>query len=479
MRESEKERSDGSGENAKIIHPALTHRRAPPRSLAPMPFSLFLALRYLKPKRTFVSVITVMSIVGVALGVAALVVVIAVMSGFEKQIKESLIGFEPHIIVSPTEEVADLPEDERVNWRKVKEVTSALPYITNAAPFVEADVLYTLSNDKGGSSSTPGRLYAIDENDAPTLAKYAKLLKEGSFDLTNDRVVINEDVANRLGLHVGDTLEVISSTVAQKALRRLDEWDKMSDEEKDQQTKTLMDELAESVTPLSLTVSGIFSSLQHPSYVFAPLHIGKELKELGDGADGLALDTIDAYRAEEFTNRLIDEGAVPMFWAVQPWMVKWERWFATIRNERMMMYLVLFVIVLVAAFSIMNTLITVTVQKRREIGIINALGARVGQIISLFLTQGMIVGVLGVLAGNALGWFILVNRNTIKTLWGKLFGQELFPKEFYFLAEIPANLRWQDVTIISVGAFVLCTLAALPPAWMAARLDPGKALRSE
>ncbi len=444
-----------------------------------MPFSLFLALRYLRPKRSFVSVITVVSILGVAFGVWALVVVIAVMSGFEKEIKTSLIGFEPHVVVSPMEDESHLSEDERVNWRQVKEVVSGLPFVTHAAPFVEADVLFTRTEDKGGSSSTPGRLFAIDENDGQVIAKYAKLLKQGAFELSQDSVVINEDVADRLGLQVGDTLDVISSTVAQQALRRLDEWDKLSDEEKDRQTKKIMDDLAESVTPLTLTVSGIFRSLQHPFYVFAPLHIGKELRELGDGVDGLALDTADAYRAVEFANRLIDEGALPVYWSARPWTDKWERWFATIRNERMMMYFVLFVIVLVAAFSIMNTLITVTVQKRREIGMITALGARVSQVTTLFITQGMIVGVFGVLTGYVIGWFTLANRNTISQLCGKFLGQELFPKEFYFLAEIPASLRWQDVTVIGLGAFILCTLAALPPALIAARLDPGKALRSE
>lgn len=445
-----------------------------------MPFSLFLALRYLKPKRTFVSVITVMSIVGVAVGVAALVVVIAVMSGFEKEIKESLIGFEPHVVLIPPDaEEVQHESFPRVSWRRVKEEASKLPFVTNVAPFVEADVLYARSDKQGGTLSRPGRLLAIDEQDRGLMAKYAKLLTEGEFDFSNDGMVINQDVAEHLGLSVGDQIDVISANVAQKALRRLEEWDSLGEEEKEKRTKEIIDDLAESVTPLTLRVSGIFTSLQHPFYAFAPLHIGRELEELGDDVGGLALDTVDAYRAGEFTHRLLDEGVVPAGWYVRPWMDKWERWFATIRNERMMMYLVLFMIVLVAAFSIMNTLITVTVQKRREIGIISALGAQMRQIITLFLAQGMIVGVVGVVAGNLLGWFTLWKRNTIKVWWGKLFGQELFPKEFYFLAEIPANLRWQDVVIISLGAFVLSTLAALPPAWMAARLDPGKALRSE
>jgi lipoprotein-releasing system permease protein len=207
----------------------------------------------------------------------------------------------------------------------------------------------------------------------------------------------------------------------------------------------------------------------------------RELASLKDDVHGLHLITEDAYRSEtyeeEIWNKLPDEATYG--WASLPWTKKWVRWFATIKNERMMMYLVLFMILLVAAFSITNTLITVTVQKRREIGIINALGASVGQISALFLIQGFIVGLIGTSVGFALGWLVLHFRNTIKDWLAQAFGVELFPKEMYFLAEIPANLRSEDVTIICAGALIICMIAALPPAWMAARLDPAKALRSE
>ncbi len=141
------------------------------------------------------------------------------------------------------------------------------------------------------------------------------------------------------------------------------------------------------------------------------------------------------------------------------------------------MYFVLFFIILVAAFSTMNTMITVTVQKRHEIGVMKALGARVSQIVGVFIGQGLIVGLIGSVSGLAAGSLVLYYRNSIRDVLAQRLGLEIFPEEMYGVAEIPAQIVPNDIAIICFGAFVLCTLAALPPAYMVARLDPAKALR--
>ena len=164
-------------------------------------------------------------------------------------------------------------------------------------------------------------------------------------------------------------------------------------------------------------------------------------------------------------------------WHSQTWMKKHQLFFEQIRNERAMMYFVLFFIVIVAAFSIMNTMITVTVQKRKEIGVMKALGAREKQIVWVFLAQGMVVGVIGTLVGLAAGNLVIEFREPLRQGLKAAFGMNIFPEGLYGVAEIPERRRLLDMGIICVGAFVLCTLAALVPAWFAARLDPAKALR--
>ncbi|MFZ4775552.1 MAG: FtsX-like permease family protein, partial [Terrimicrobiaceae bacterium] len=153
--------------------------------------------------------------------------------------------------------------------------------------------------------------------------------------------------------------------------------------------------------------------------------------------------------------------------------------FDAIRMERSVMFFLLMFIVLVAAFGIMNTLITVTVQKTREIGVMKALGARTYQIIGVFLAQGMVVGVFGTISGLFLGIAMVQYRNEVSRMLANTFGLEIFPRAVYQFSEIPAQVIPSDVAIICVSAFLICSLAALIPAWFAARLDPVKALRYE
>ena len=158
-------------------------------------------------------------------------------------------------------------------------------------------------------------------------------------------------------------------------------------------------------------------------------------------------------------------------------MNKWQRWFDVIENERIMMFFVLALTMLVAAFSIMNTMITVTVQKRKEIGMMRALGAKPRQVIGVFLWKGIIVGAVGTICGLVSGLAILHFRNDIRDLLAN-FGFQIFPPEMYMLSEIPARLVALDVALICLVAFFLCSIAAIPPAWVVTRLDPAKALRN-
>jgi lipoprotein-releasing system permease protein len=209
-----------------------------------------------------------------------------------------------------------------------------------------------------------------------------------------------------------------------------------------------------------------------------PLHIGQELYELDpDVVAGLAVKTTDPFQVA-VTKRAIMDRLGDHYLALT-WMDQNKELFDAIRMERGVMFFLLMFIVLVAAFGIMNTLITVTVQKTREIGILKALGAQTGQIVSVFLSQGMVVGFFGTLAGLALGMTLIRFRNETRDFLANVLGIPVFPRSIYQFSEIPAQVVPADVAIICVSAFAICSLAALIPALFAARLDPVKALRYE
>ncbi len=225
---------------------------------------------------------------------------------------------------------------------------------------------------------------------------------------------------------------------------------------------------------------GIFSTgrfLYDSEIIFIPLFLGQELYALGDGVHGLAVKTVEPYRAGEVKAELEKQFAEPII--AQTWMEQNAQLFTTIRVERLTLGIILFIVMIVAAFCVMNTLITVTVLKTREIGIMKAIGADVGQVVRVFLAQGVVVGAFGVITGLAAGLGVLAVRNQFKDWLAATLGIELFPRSIYGLAEIPARTVPGDVAIICISAFVICSLAALIPAYFAARLDPVKALRFE
>jgi lipoprotein-releasing system permease protein len=234
------------------------------------------------------------------------------------------------------------------------------------------------------------------------------------------------------------------------------------------------------IAPQDLTVSGIFESgrfVYDSEFLLVPLYIGQELYNLGDSLHGITVRTTDPYGVDELKRQLAPE--IPLPNQIYTWMDLNKQLFDAIKIERNVMFFLLFFIVIVAAFGIMNTLITVTVQKTREIGIMKAIGATTGQIVWVFLAQGMIVGVFGNLGGLAAGMAIVRWRNEFKEWLARVLNVPIFPQSIYQFTEIPAEVVPRDVAIICVSAFLICSLAALIPAYLAARLDPVKALRHE
>jgi lipoprotein-releasing system permease protein len=428
-----------------------------------LPFSFFLALRYLKPKRTFLSIITLISVVGVMLGVTVLILVISVMTGFDRELRQKVIDFDAHILVST--------EDVLRDWRALKTKIDNTPGVVATAPYIQGPVIVEFQNRR-----VAPLIRGVDPVEEEKVIPLRKFIKYGNLNLEGDSTVLGIELARKLQATVGDKITVYSPGNLGQILDGI----KKLENAKGDEEKKAIDQLREVILPKELTVTGIFETghyLHDSEYLLVPVYVGQELYGLQDGLHGITVRTDNPYSAER-VKRSIEEFLQPPEYA-QTWIDMNHQFFEAVRLERSVMFFLLFFIVVVAAFGIMSTLITVTVQKRREIGILKALGANIAQVIWVFLGQGTVVGLFGTLTGLGLGMTLIRYRNEFSHWLATTLHIEVFPREVYQFSAIPAEVVPRDVAIICVSAFFICSIAALIPAYFAARLDPVKALRYE
>ncbi len=428
-----------------------------------LPFSFFLALRYLKPKRTFVSIITLISVIGVTLGVTVLILVISVMTGFDRELRQKVIDFDAHILVTT--------EDVLHDWRDLTVKIRNTPGVVATAPYIQGPVIVEFQNRR-----LAPMIRGIDPDEEEKVIPLAKFIKKGTLDLEGESAVLGVELARKLQIGVGDKLTIYSPGNLGEILDGIKKLEKTKGAEERQ----AIDKLREIVLPKELTVTGIFETghyLHDAEFLLVPMYIGQELYGLGDALHGITVKTDDPYGADR-VKKAIEQFLQPPQYA-QTWIEMNSQYFEAVRLERTVMFFLLFFIVVVAAFGIMNTLITVTVQKTRDIGIMKAIGANIWQIVWVFLGQGVVVGLFGTLSGLALGMTLIRYRNEFSRWLANTTGLEVFPKQVYQFSEIPAQVVPRDVAIICVSAFIICWIFALIPAYRAARLDPVKALRYE
>jgi lipoprotein-releasing system permease protein len=422
-----------------------------------LPFEAFLALRYLRPRRTFVSVITVISIIGVLLGVAVLIIVISVMSGFDKEWRARILGFNAHLKVYPAHH-----EQTLTNYENIMRTIAANPDVVGVSPFIDGKVLFK-AEPQAGPAHTPD-VAALIGVDSETIGKVNVLpnsMVSGKFDLSDKGVVVGRDFASGLGLDVGDRLAIYSASSVEKMQASLGKTN------------------AEVFLADDFTIRGIFD-VGFPEYntsiIVASLDDARDLQSMPeDSVQGLQIKLRDAFLAdkvaEELAHTLTDNVSI------YTWRQENPAIFNALAVEKTTMFFMLFFIVIVAAFGIVNCQITFVVQKTREIGILKSLGATQRQILWLFLSQSIVVGAVGVGLGFGMAMLALAYRNEFVDFLGQTLGMKLIPESIYFVYDLPASIRGSDIAVICGAAFLTCVLAGAFPAWKASRLQPVEALR--
>jgi lipoprotein-releasing system permease protein len=343
--------------------------------------------------------------------------------------------------------------------------------VVATAPYVQGPVIVEFH-----SRRLAPLIRGVDPEQEEKVIPLRKFIKYGKLDLEGDSTVLGIELARKLGASVGDKVTIYSPGNLGQVLDSIKKLENAKGEEE----KKAIDELRDVILPKELTVTGIFETghyLHDSEFLLVPVYVGQELYGLGDALHGITIKTDNPYGAERVKQEIQQLLEPPEY--AQTWIDMNRQYFEAVRLERTVMFFLLFFIVIVAAFGIMSTLITVTVQKRHEIGIVKALGANIAQIIWVFLGQGTIVGLFGTVTGLCLGMTLIRYRNEFSGWLASTLHIEIFPREVYQFSSIPAEVIPHDVAIICISAFLICSFAALIPAYFAARLDPVKALRYE
>jgi len=420
-----------------------------------LPFELLLALRYLRPKRTFVSVITLISVVGVMLGVAVLIIVISVMSGFDRELREKILGFNTHLKVFAHDRTLR-------DYAMVMHLVASNQNVKGVAPFVLGQVLLETQPQAGQSMVGAPWLRGVDPQAEAAVSVLPSSVVEGKFDVSGRGVLIGSEFAHNMSLGVGDRVSIYSP-------RELKKMKESRGKEGEQ-----------AVLPDEYEVRGIFDVGYYEynaSVVVVSLENAQDLYELDDSVHGLMVMLRDPYQAPVVRRELAK--ALGSDYHLTIWTEENSAILGALLVEKNVMFYLLSFIVIVAALCILSALITFVVQKTREIGMLKALGATNLQVTGLFLSQSAIIGVVGVLLGYGLGMVALTYRNEFLHFMNRATGFELFPASIYGFTELPALIVGGDIALICGSSFIICILGGVIPAWRAGRLEPVEALRYE
>ncbi len=418
-----------------------------------MRYEWFVGLRYLKAKRkqTFISVITFTSVAGVTLGVMALIVVLAVMSGFEKTLKEKILGTQAHLVLLKAgQEGMDHYEEVAKRVEDVKGVVSAAPFIFNQV---------MLSSESNVSGVV---LKGIDPDRVGKVTELAHNLKAGSLqNLKKDGeeglpgIILGVELAKHLSVSLNDPIQVISPLGTMTPMGMMPKMRRYR-------------------------VVGIFNSGMYEydnTMAYVSLESAQKFFGMGFSVTGIEIKTDDIYKVKMIGKEIRRKMGFP-FWT-KDWMEMNRNLFSALRLEKIAMFIILVLIVLVAGFNIVSMLIMVVMEKSKDIAILKSMGAPSNGILKIFIVEGLVIGVVGTVLGTVLGLGAAFNLEKVTEFTENLFGFKILASDVYYIDKLPSQVNPVDVGLIIITAILISLLATLYPSWRASRLDPAEALRYE
>ncbi len=412
------------------------------------PFELYVGLRYTRAKRRnhFISFISMISMLGIMLGVVALIVVLSVMNGFHKEVRERILGMASHATISGV-------NGELTDWQSVMAQASKFPHVIGEAPYIEGQGML-ISGQKVSGALLRGILPQREGD----VSDVIRDIKQGSIETLESggfNIILGRELASVLGVGVGDKVTLVTPQV--------------------------------NVTPAGilprlkrLTVSGIFQvGMGEYDRGVAILHIddAAKLMRLENGVSGVRLKLDDLYLAPQVSREI----ALKMggYYRISDWTMQHRNFFAALRTEKRMMTIILSLIVAVAAFNIVSTMVMVVTDKQSDIAILRTLGASPKSIMSIFMVQGATIGVVGNMLGM-IGGVLLANRVEEIVSWiERTFKVDFLDPSIYYITKLPSDPQISDVLFIGGMALLITLLATLYPAWKASRTHPAEALRYE
>jgi lipoprotein-releasing system permease protein len=422
-----------------------------------MSFELFVSLRHLKAKRTqkFISLNTWISIGGVALGVMALIVVIAVMSGFGKDLRDKILGTNSHIVVT------NITRSGMDDYESVLKKVMQAEGVKAAAPFILNQVMLTFGGNSSGvvvRGIDPDREAMVSDLEKNLIQGDLAMLKRSenaSKGPRRDNIILGKELAQKLGVQMDDAVAMVSP--------------------------------ASRLTPMGLVpkiklfkVVGFFESGMFEydsSLAFISVESAQKFFSMKETVSGVEIRVDDIDHADKIAESLQENLGFPYY--ARDWMRMNKNLFSALRLEKIVMFIILILIILVAAFNIVSTLFMVVMEKTKEIAILKSMGASRTSIMKIFSLQGLIIGVTGTFIGCVGGFTIVPNLNEIVGFIESIFGITAFPSDVYYLDKLPSEIQYLDSFLIIIFSILICFLASLYPAWRASRMDPVDGLRYE
>ncbi len=412
------------------------------------PLILYIGMRYTRAKKRtqFISFITLTSVFGIALGVTALITVLSVMNGFEAELRERILGMTSHTTITGN-------DGKLQQWRQLEKQIIDYPHVEGSAPFIRGQVMINADRKVSGTA-----LRGVIPEYEPKVSEVANKMKAGKLsDLAEGRfgIVLGQELANYLGVITGDKVTVISSQVNSTPAGILPRLKRF-------------------------TVVGIFRvGMYEYDRNMAIIHIADAAKlfRLGDAVSGLRLKLDDLFNAPRITQSLANK--LHYKYRVSDWTKAHSNFFRAIKTEKRVMFIILLLIVAVAAFNIVSTLVMVVTDKRGDIAILKTQGFSNLSVMGVFIVLGGIIGVIGTALGTLGGVLLALNIETIVPAIEGFFDVQFMAADVYYISDVPSKLDWGDVYYIAGIAFVLSLLATLYPAWQASRINPAEVLRYE